>query len=94
MDGFYLTGLVAEEPEKFYTADGLRICRLQVLLTQKNDTQKILEVTLFNDLANLEYEQGQVVCIQGRMSSRQIKIRSGVVNAVQLIGSSVTFINE
>ena len=75
MNSFYLVGRVADEAEKFESANGVKVCRLRVSVEKGSkdpaETCDLYEVALFRNLAEENYPVGQCIGIAGKLQFRE-----------------------
>ena len=96
MNGFYLVGRIAQEPEKGVTSGGVSICRLRVAVNKPGkdqDEEEIFEVVLFRGLADETYELGQNVAITGRVQANNFEKEDATYYHANLLGNSVAVIS-
>ena len=96
MNGFYLLGKIASEPEKGETINGTKLCRLKISVDKtvkdQDDNSDLFEVTLFRNLAVADYEVGQSVGINGKMVSSNYEKDGNQYYNVRLVGNNVSVI--
>ncbi|GEM_PF-2505642 len=96
MNSFYLVGRVAEEPEKFESANGVKVCRLRVSVEKNSkdpgDSYDLYEVALFRNLAEENYAIGQCVGIAGKLQANNLEKDGNMYYSTRLVGNSVSFI--
>ena len=96
MNGFYLVGRIAQEPERTQTAGGYTICRLRISVNKANKEQEgedIFEVVLFRGLADEIYKVGQNVAVSGRIQANNFEKEGTTYYHANLLGNSVTVIS-
>ena len=72
MNQFQIVGKVLEKPQKLDTSSGIKMAKLRVCVDKIKDDEKIYEVfeiLLFKQLAELEFEESQLVEVIGRISA-------------------------
>ena len=96
MNSFYLVGRVADEAEKFESANGVKVCRLRVSVEKGSkdptDAYDLYEVALFRNLAEEKYPIGQCVGIAGKLQANNLEKDGTTYYSTRLVGNSVSFI--
>lgn len=97
MNTFNIFGKIIEEPEKIVTSNGTKMCKLKVSVSKNNTDQEIthdiLDVALFRKLAEEEYDVGQYVAINGKLTSNSYKNENNTYNFINLIANNIEVIS-
>ena len=96
MNNFSLVGQIVEAPERYESNNGVKICRLRISVVKnaKEDEYEIFEVSLFRGNAIENYEIGQYVAVNGRLSANNVMKDNNTYYNVNLIGNSISVINH
>ena len=95
MNLFALAGYIVDEPVKITTENGVKLCRLKVSVEKSakdsEEDQEIFEVTVFRNLVDENYREGQFITVSGRLTANNFRSENNkqYYNA-NLIGNSVT----
>ena len=95
MNTFNLVGRVCEEPERFESANGVKVCRLRVSVeknTKDENGYDIYEVALFRNLAEEKLEVGQCVALTGKLQANNLEKDGNTYYSSKLIGNSLTLL--
>ena len=95
MNTFNLVGRVCEEPERFESASGVKVCRVRVSVEKSNrddDGYDIYEVALFRNLAEEKLEVGQCVALTGKLQANNLEKDGNTYYSTKLIGNGLNLL--
>ena len=95
MNTFNLVGRVCEEPERFESANGVKVCRIRVSVEKSNrddDGYDIYEVALFRNLADEKLEVGQCVALTGKLQANNLEKDGNTYYSTKLIGNGLNLL--
>lgn len=95
MNTFNLVGRVCEEPERFESASGVKVCRVRVSVEKSNrddDGYDIYEVALFRNLADEKLEVGQCVALTGKLQANNLEKDGNTYYSTKLIGNGLNLL--
>jgi single-stranded DNA-binding protein len=97
MNGFYLVGRICFEPEKMLTSGGLPMCRLYIAVNksgkENSEENDIFEVVVFRNLAEMDYQKGQLVAVNGKVQANNFEKEGNVYYHANLLGNSLSILS-
>ena len=91
MNTFNLVGRITDEPERFESANGVKVCRIRVSIEKSGKDQDegydVYEVALFRTLAEEKLEVGQCVALSGKLQANNLEKDGNTYYSARLVGN-------
>lgn len=98
MNSVNIIGKVTDDVYKSTGSSGIKLARLKLAVEKTSKEQdgnnaEVFEVVVFKDLAEMNYEVGQLLAVSGRVSSNNYEKDGRVYYNCSIVGNSVNILS-